>query len=47
MFLHVPDAGGDRMDHGHLEVVLHRHHVNDAPGAGAEQVNPLGRRWRR
>jgi hypothetical protein len=34
--LHVPDAGGDRMDDGNFEVVFHRHYIDDAPGAGAE-----------
>jgi hypothetical protein len=24
LFLHVPDARGDRMDHGHFEVFLQR-----------------------
>ena len=43
MFLHVPDADGDWMDHEHFEVFLHRHHVDDAPGAGAEQVDASGR----
>ena len=28
LFLHVPDAGGDRMDHGHFEVFLHWHECN-------------------
>ena len=35
-FLHVPDAGGDGMDHGNFEVFLHRDDIDDAPGAGAE-----------
>jgi len=33
---YLPDAGGDRMDHGHFEVYLHRGDIDDAPGAGAE-----------
>jgi len=45
LFLHVPDAGGDRMDHGNFEVFLHRDDIDDAPRAGAEQIDPLGRRW--
>jgi hypothetical protein len=45
LLLHVPDAGGDRMDHGHFEVFLHWDDIDDAPGAGAKQINPLGRRW--
>ena len=44
-FLHVPDAGGDRMDHRHFEVFLHRDDIDDAPGAGAEQINLLRRWW--
>jgi len=42
-FLHVPDAGGDWMDDGNFEVFFHRHHIDHAPGAGAEQVDALGR----
>jgi hypothetical protein len=45
LFLHVPDAGSHRMDHRQFEVVLHRDDIDDAPGAGAKQINPLGRRW--
>jgi hypothetical protein len=33
-----------RMDHGHFEVFLHRDDIDDAPGARAEQINPLSRR---
>ena len=47
LFLHVPDAGGDGMDHGNFEVFLHRHDVDNAPGAGAEQIDSLGRRKRK
>jgi hypothetical protein len=47
LFLHVPDAGSHRMDHRNFEVVLHRDDIDDAPGARAEQVNPLGRWWYR
>jgi hypothetical protein len=32
------------MDHGHFEVFLHWDDIDDAPGAGASQVNFLGRR---
>ena len=45
LFSHVPDAGSHRMDHGHFEVFPHWDDIDDAPGPGAEQVNPLGRRW--
>jgi hypothetical protein len=39
------NSDSSRLDDRHFEVFLHRHHVNDAPGAGAEQINPLSRRW--
>src|SRR5205807_1154013 len=39
--LHVPDAGGDGMDHRYSEIFLHWDHIDDAPGAGAEKINPL------
>ena len=43
LFLHLP-AGGDWMDHGHFKVYFHRHHVDNAPGSGVEQIDSLGRR---
>jgi hypothetical protein len=39
------NSASSRLDDRQFEVFLHRHDVNDAPRAGAEQINPLGRRW--
>jgi len=34
------NSANSRPDDRHFEVFLHLHDVNDAPSAGAEQVNP-------
>jgi hypothetical protein len=39
------NSASSRLDDRHFEVFLHRHDVNDPPGAGAEQINSRRRRW--
>ena len=39
------NSASSRLDDQHFEVVLHRDDIDDTPGGGAEQINPLGRRW--
>src|SRR5215470_11676381 len=41
LFLHIPDPGGNGVDHRHSNIFLSRHHVDNAPGAGAEKINAL------
>jgi len=36
---------GDRLDERHFQVFLHRHDIDDTPGAEAEQINTLGYPW--
>ena len=41
LFLHVPDPSGDGMHHRHSNIFLRRHHVDNAPSAGAEKIDAL------
>src|SRR5215471_10895238 len=41
LLLHVPYPRGDWMDHRHSHIFLRRHHVDNAPGAGAEKIDAL------
>jgi hypothetical protein len=40
--LHVPNAGGDGMNHRYSDVFFRGHDIGGAPRAGAEQINGLG-----
>ena len=43
--MHIPNPGGNRMNHRNAQIVFRRNDIFDTPSAGAEQIDAL-RRWK-